>query len=72
MRMGDMNLVGQGPYRLIADRENCDILRMDELSMPEARKAWDWVRDRWPTANLDMRDASNARIAYLVMHVDEG
>lgn len=71
MRMRDLSLAGEAPYTLRADREGCGPLVADMLEEAEARQSWDWVRERWPTANLLLRDANNQQIARLNMRFDE-
>jgi len=68
MKLGDAPLTGKAPYRLTITRNGIAPIRMADLSLEEARNAWDWGLDRWPTGNFDMRDANNRRIAMLELH----
>ncbi len=76
-KLGKTNVAGAEPYRLFIRRQKTGgpgnsgakpLIHIQGLSREEAQRVWDLAQDIWPTANFELRDKTNRRIAVIELH----
>ena len=70
IKLGKTNVAGAEPYRLFIRRQDKPLINIHTLSREEAQRVWDLAQDIWPTANFELRDKTNRRIAVIELHDD--
>ncbi len=67
-KLGKANVAGEEPYRLFIRRYAKPLIHIQGLDREEATRVWDLAQDIWPTANFELRDKTNRRVAIIELH----